>query len=209
MNTYFETKFGPQYRKYFSINGRSKVATEKDFSLKTFDQDPTLELSASAKFSWDSEHLIVEYQLIGDLKHVQIPEQRAPEGEGRRVIGLWNHTCFELFIKRRGGPDYLEFNFSPNGDWNCFYFEDYRSDIQEWRKFIAPKGIITREKRTFSARFWIPLAQLPALFQANHELGLSPAAVVLYKYHPHYFANKHPDEVANFHHPESFTFLTR
>ena len=49
-----------------------------------------------------------------------------------REIGLWNSTCFEIFLKNIDGDDYYELNFSPlEKKWNGFYFTHYRSTLQE------------------------------------------------------------------------------
>jgi hypothetical protein len=66
------------------------------------------------------EALILRYVLSGDLERLRVPEARAPA----RVDGLWRHTCFELFVL--GGAGYLEFNFSPSGEWAAYRFTGYR-----------------------------------------------------------------------------------
>src|SRR6185295_16850939 len=38
--------------------------------------------------------LTVTYKLKGVFKHLRIPS----DGSARRADGLWQHTCFELFI---------------------------------------------------------------------------------------------------------------
>src|SRR3546814_20714844 len=56
-----------------------------------------------------------------------------PDGQGELVIadsatdGLWESTCFEAFLTEEGEPDYTEFNYSPDGRWACYQFDDYRS----------------------------------------------------------------------------------
>lgn len=48
-------------------------------------------------------------------------------GAGCRQEGLWNHTCFEIFLKPSFLSDlYYEFNFSTEGAWDVFEFESYR-----------------------------------------------------------------------------------
>jgi hypothetical protein len=50
---------------------------------------------------------------------------------GRRADSLWEHTCFELFLKLPGGNStrYWELNMSPTGLWNCYRFENYRQGM--------------------------------------------------------------------------------
>jgi len=55
---------------------------------------------------------------------------------GVRRSELWLDTCFECFLGSAEEAAYLEFNFSPKGDWQCYAFEDYRQGMQvsdAWR----------------------------------------------------------------------------
>ena len=73
-----------------------------------------------------------------------------PHGEGELVIadsatdGLWESTCFEAFLTEEGQPDYTEFNYSPDGRWACYQFDDYRSllrsdELAPW-EMVAERG---------------------------------------------------------------------
>ena len=53
-----------------------------------------------------------------------------PTAIGSRVTGLWEDTCFECFLANGSEQSYVEFNFSPAGDWQVFRFSDYRSGRQ-------------------------------------------------------------------------------
>src|SRR3546814_17205573 len=75
---------------------------------------------------------------------------RSPDGEGELVIadsatdGLWESTCFEAFLTEEGQPDYTEFNYSPDGRWACYQFDDYRSllrsdELAPWA-MVAERG---------------------------------------------------------------------
>jgi hypothetical protein len=55
----------------------------------------------------------------------------APLAMPGRTTGLWQHTCFELFLRQPGSRAYIEVNAAPTGAWNCFSFSDYREDMQE------------------------------------------------------------------------------
>ena len=48
-----------------------------------------------------------------------------------RADGLWQRTCFELFLRRPGHAGYWEFNFSPSGEWAAYRFDDYRAGMEE------------------------------------------------------------------------------
>jgi hypothetical protein len=50
--------------------------------------------------------------------------------EIRRADNLWESTCFECFLGRADESAYIEINLSPNGAWNCYAFDDYRTGMQ-------------------------------------------------------------------------------
>ncbi len=52
---------------------------------------------------------------------------------------LWRRTCCECFARREAEAAYLEFNFSPSGDWAVYRFEGYRRG--QSRPELAQPGI--------------------------------------------------------------------
>src|SRR5262245_47998877 len=66
--------------------------------------------------------LAVTYIVEGDLDQLRVPAPRAPRSAGR----LWEHTCCEIFIARKGLAAYHEFNLSPSGEWAQYAFDGYR-----------------------------------------------------------------------------------
>jgi hypothetical protein len=98
---------------------------------------PVRELGVSA--GRDGHRLVLHYRLTGDTSALRLPEQRA----AARVDGLWRHTCFEAFIGRDASPAYLEFNFSPSGEWAAYAFDGYRAGMRPHESAEAP-GIVTR-----------------------------------------------------------------
>ena len=42
---------------------------------------------------------------------------------------LWQHTCFEAFVRASSGSEYYEFNFSPSTQWAVYRFTDYRNGM--------------------------------------------------------------------------------
>src|SRR3990172_1915372 len=76
-----------------------------------------------ARVRWvEPERLCLAYTVCGDITRLRIQLTQQP----RRVDGLWQHTCFELFIAVREEPTYYEFNFSPSGEWAAYAFKSYR-----------------------------------------------------------------------------------
>lgn len=68
--------------------------------------------------------ITLDYLLHGDLLRLRLAP---PASRPQRRDELWRHTCFELFAQREGSFEYLEFNFSPSGDWATYRFDDYRT----------------------------------------------------------------------------------
>jgi hypothetical protein len=66
--------------------------------------------------------LALSFRLRGALHRLRLP----PLACAKRADGLWQHTCFEAFIAFAGQTNYLEFNFSPSGQWAAYAFSDYR-----------------------------------------------------------------------------------
>ena len=62
------------------------------------------------------------YAVECDPARLKLP---APQ-EAYRADGLWQTTCFELFV-RGAGEAYREFNFSPSGQWAAYGFRGYRA----------------------------------------------------------------------------------
>ena len=57
--------------------------------------------------------LALHYFVTGRMSDLRIPPVRAP----RRGDGLWQHTCFEAFVRAEPGAAYYEFNFAPSRHW--------------------------------------------------------------------------------------------
>jgi hypothetical protein len=80
----------------------------------------------------DSGGLLLSYRLRGQPGAIRLPAPLAPGA----ADGLWQHTCCEAFIAQADTPAYLEFNFSPTGQWAIYRFSDYR--IRD-ASFLPPK----------------------------------------------------------------------
>ena len=74
---------------------------------------------------WSAGALLVEYTLAVPAGRLMLP-QRSAEPSARDL--LWKRTCGELFVGVRGEPGYIEFNFSPSGDWASYAFDGYREN---------------------------------------------------------------------------------
>jgi hypothetical protein len=63
------------------------------------------------------------FRVDGDMGRIRLPAS----GFARRSDGLWQHTCFEAFLRPHASDSYHEFNFAPSGDWAAYRFGGRRS----------------------------------------------------------------------------------
>jgi hypothetical protein len=85
--------------------------------------------------------LVCRYSLHGEVGRLRVPGARA----GRRADGLWEHTCFEVYLAAAAAAPYYEFNFSPSLDWAAYRFSGYRDGMAPASVARAP-GL--RSRRT-------------------------------------------------------------
>lgn len=141
--------------------------------------------------------LALSYTLIGDCNRLRTP---SPQPQ-TRVDGLWQHTCFEVFIAVKDESAYWEFNFSPSSEWAVYQFHSYR-DRAPAEEIIATPAIATR---TLADRLELDVhLHLPYLLTVK-PLRLGLAAVIEDETgRLSYWALKHPPGKPDFHHPDAF-----
>src|SRR5271154_1016072 len=74
----------------------------------------------------DKASLRLRYRVSGVIAALRIP----PPGRPARTDALWQHTCFEAFLRPGSGDGYLEFNFAPSTEWAAYSFATYRSEMR-------------------------------------------------------------------------------
>jgi hypothetical protein len=79
---------------------------------------PLAVLRVDAKWGLVGSWLQLRWRVEGARK-VLVP----PFTGRRRSDGLWQDTCFEMFVQPSGGAAYAEFNFSPSEAWAAYGFE--------------------------------------------------------------------------------------
>jgi len=146
-----------------------------------------------------------------------------PSATPTRRDELWRSTCAECFV-RVGTSAYLEFNFSPSGDWAAYFFDDYRKGMRAHRwagdedaqalrvRFDTLEGETLQEGETpqdavFCLRVWMPFA---AVTVAASGLPISLCVVTETTAGLQYWALRHPrageadGARPDFHHPGGF-----
>lgn len=128
-----------------------------------------------------------------------VPAPARPE----RRDGLWRTTCVEMFLKRGEDAAYLEFNFSPSGEWAAYRFAAYRDGAAPVDPFSAPalrfeaSGDAVRLQVNFD-----PGAPPPTLAHP-WRVGLS-AVIEETGGTRSYWALAHPGAEPDFHHAGAF-----
>ena len=124
-----------------------------------------------------------------------------PPFAGRgRADELWQTTCFELFLKPDGQPEYVELNLSPSERWNAYDFTAYRWGMAE-RPFPREPECTLRLGSSFAIfDAAIPVAGLPG---AECAMGIS-AVIEEQDGVKSFWALAHPDAKPDFHAPACF-----
>ncbi len=138
--------------------------------------------------------LQVHFALRGDLRRLSLP---APGTTPRRADGLWQDTCFELFLAAPDTTAYREVNLAPSGDWNVYRFADYRRDGAIDSTVAALPFTVTRSRDLLAVDVDVPVDPSPL------EIGLT-AIVRDHEGALSHWALRHPGARPDFHLRSSF-----
>ena len=118
------------------------------------------------------ETLSVRYEVRGNLSMLSIPAvAEAP----RRQDRLWEETCLELFLGTADSGEYREFNLSPAGHWNVFWFTRYREGIREEQAITSLPFDVRRDPE---ALILIVEFGIGKIVPADKDLAATVAAVI-------------------------------
>jgi hypothetical protein len=145
--------------------------------------------------------LAVTYVLEGDLDRLRIPAPRPARFSDR----LWQHTCFEIFIRAEGATTaYHEFNFSPSHEWAAYAFERYREGAPLMDEALDPQVAVRDVAGELELSASIRLGALSPM-HARGKLTLALSAVVEDRDGSlSYWALAHPAGKPDFHHADAF-----
>jgi hypothetical protein len=145
--------------------------------------------------------LTLAFRLGGDLARVRLPA-RGPSRGGDR---LWEHTCFEAFIRADGAAEYHELNFAPSGEWAGYAFDAYRELAGPVDIALAPQLDIDMAAEAMQLEAVIHVDRLSARYlRAPLHLGLS-AVIEASDGTLSYWALCHAAGRPDFHRAESWT----
>lgn len=143
--------------------------------------------------------IAIRFRIDGDIDRLELPQVELP----RRLDGLWQHSCFEVFLRPDGSDSYHEFNFAPSGDWAAYRFAARRRD-RSAPAMPAPQIEFRRLPDACTLSAQIPIALLPELAQAVAlDAGLSAVFETL-DGSLSYWALAHGGDMPDFHDPAAF-----
>ena len=101
----------------------------------------------------DAGHWALDFFVEAPPARLRLPAAAPPE----RTDGLWEATCFELFLLDANGG-YFEFNFSPSGQWAAYRFDAYREGMRPLD--VARPLVLTADPAQFAASMAARLIEL-------------------------------------------------
>ena len=140
--------------------------------------------------------LMLRWKVDGAAKLVAPPFA----GKGRSD-NLWQHSCFELFLKGAGFA-YREFNFSPSQRWAAYAFSAYR--VGAGHLGVDSDPVISSE---MGQRFFMFTAMVPIAVLKDAILAGLSAVIEEEGGHKSYWALAHAAGEPDFHQPESFALV--
>jgi hypothetical protein len=129
-------------------------------------------LNAAIEFGSVPGELRISFRIDGEIGQLRLPER----GSALRTDGLWQHSCFEAFLRSDAGDTYHEFNFAPSGDWAAYRFASRRAGRQS-PAMPAPRLEFRRAADVFELNATIALSGIPDFAEAR-VLQAGLAAVI-------------------------------
>jgi hypothetical protein len=144
--------------------------------------------------------ILFRYVLRAEFSRVRIPPPKSAE----RADGLWQHTCFEAFIKAPAAASYYEFNFSPSRQWAVYRFNAYREGMSSVDLGASPAISVRRFDDRLELDASLRVDELIALQGASHLRVALSAVIEGESGRLSYWALRHAPGKADFHHPDGF-----
>lgn len=169
-------------------------------SLQSHPQSPASAVDELwVTYSWvRSGRLRIRFYVKGAIASLSIPQKTEP----LRADGLWENTCFELFIREQSASSYCEFNFSPSGCWAAYQFSAYREDMADLELAEPPHIVCETSDTHVDMKVTLDLSDVAQL--SSYDVAFS-AVVADKQGGKSYWALSHPQAKPDFHHEQSFT----
>jgi hypothetical protein len=173
------------------------------FSLIPFESNKSIPITISSELNQTKESFFLSFKIEGSLSLVDwgtgIPEHS-------RAIRLWEKTCFEFFIKNEKNS-YMEFNFSPDFEWNAFYFIKKGDALKEYLEMKLETFDILMAENIVMIICEIKKEYFPPHF-FDGEITAGISSVIKEKSNNlSYWALSHKDTKPNFHDFSSYIKL--
>lgn len=159
--------------------------------LKDFEKETPVKRELLFWWQQVESKLLLKYQLT-PWHDVIWPTNK----ESQRSYELWRSTCFELFVAKENGTEYLEYNFAPDGRWDAYHFTSYRAPSSPER-LPMKEPIIRSQPGILEVELERPWQTYP--------LRANATAVIEDRTGVHYFAYCHNREKPDFHCPQALT----
>jgi hypothetical protein len=143
--------------------------------------------------------LVLRYIVDGDMPSLVLPPVAAPA----RTDALWQHTCFEAFIRPGSGEAYYEFNFAPSTRWAAYRFDAYREGMRIADRIGALRIAVDCTSERYTLQVALPCDESFELARAPWHVGLS-AVLEAAGGSKSYWALAHPPGKPDFHHTDCF-----
>jgi hypothetical protein len=144
-------------------------------------------------------HLSLVFSVTGDLAAIRIP----PPLASGRADGLWQHTCFEAFIRPPRGEEYVEINLAPSGQWAAYRFDGYRSGMGH-AEIPEPKIVSHGSAFVLGLVAQIDLGALPEFAGWETWQAAINAVIEAADGSVSHWALAHPADMPDFHHADAF-----
>ena len=143
--------------------------------------------------------LALLYALRGDVASLRAPRPAQP----RRRDGLWQRTCFEIFLRTEAAEAYCEFNLSPSSEWAAYRFSGYRDGMTVLE--IDDPGIVVRTgPDRLELQAGLLLGDVALLDPARSWQASVTAVIVERNGSKSFWALAHPPGAPDFHHRDCF-----
>ena len=173
--------------------------SDRFLELQPFPNTSLPDIKINTAVSRQNTKLKLSYLLQGNLQQIILP---ATNNKVMRKDNLWQTTCFEFFLAVFHSRQYWEFNLAPTGDWNVYYFTNYRRGMKPARSFENLPFSTKTNNSTYQLDIEINLRSIIA---GNTFLELAIATVIEDNdRNLSYWAITHPGRQADFHRRDSF-----